>query len=92
MARDLNQRRDARIAAIRAQRVGEAVERAESARVARRAVKEELSYRALYTQALNLERERLLLQNATSEEARRRTLEATRKYVPASQSARQPAL
>lgn len=91
VARDLNQRRDARIAAIRAQRVGEAVERAESARVARRAVKEELSYRALYTQALNLERERLLLQNATSEEARRRTLEATRKYMLAGPPARPPA-
>lgn len=51
--------------------------------MARRAAKEELSYRSLYTQALNLERDRLMLQAATEEEARRKTLDATRKRAAA---------
>ena len=83
MARDMNQRRDARIATIRAQRIGETVERAEQARMARRVAKEELSYRSLYAQALMLERDRLMLQAATEEEARRKTLETTRQRAAA---------
>lgn len=86
VARDLNTRRDARIAAIRAQRVAGEVERAEQARLARRAAKEELSYRSLYSHAVTLERERLLLEAATGEEARRKTLQATRKRATALES------
>ena len=78
VARELNARRDSRIATIRSQRIGAEVKRAESARSARRAAKEELSYRSLYQHAVHLEREKIMLQEATAEEARRKTLIATR--------------
>ena len=42
----------------------------EQARMARRSAKEELSYRALYSHALRLERERRMLEAATAAEAR----------------------
>ena len=45
--------------------------------------KEELSYRALYQHALTLEKERLLLEESTSEEARRKTNEAFRNRAAA---------
>ena len=78
-----NAQRDARIAAIRAQRIGSETERAEAAREARRAAKEELKYRALYQHALALERENLVLAETTGEEARRKVLEAQRKRAAA---------
>ena len=45
--------------------------------------KEELSYRALYQHALTLEKERLLLEESTSEEARRKTNESFRNRAAA---------
>ena len=81
-----NAQRDARIAAIREQRAGGDVLRAERARDARRAAKEELKYRNLYQQAIALERERLLLEESTGEEARRKTLAAQRKRAAARES------
>ena len=78
IAADRNARRDAKIAALREQRIGSETVRAEAARIARRAAKEELGYRHLYSHALSLERERLLLEASTSEEARRKTLEGRR--------------
>ena len=78
VARELNARRDLRTAAIRSQRVSAEVNRAEQARLARRAAKEELSYRSLYQQAVHLERENIMLQDAAAKEARRKTLVASR--------------
>lgn len=46
--------------------------------MARRGAKEELGYRALYSHALHLEKERLLLAAASSEEARRKILHGRR--------------
>ena len=78
VAAERNARRDARIEALRAQRLGGETARAEAARVARVASKEELGYRSLYAHALRLERERWLLAAATSEEARRKVLHGRR--------------
>ena len=78
VAAERNARRDARISALRQARTGAEITRSQSARAARVASKEELSYRALYAHALQLEKERLLLEVATSEEARRRILRGRR--------------
>ena len=86
VASSRNAQRDQRIAAIREQRIGSETERAEAARAARRSAKEELKYRSLYQQALSLERERLLLEESTIEEARRKALESHRKRSAAMES------
>jgi hypothetical protein len=85
-ASDRNRQRDERIEMIRAERVSFETQRAEAARQARRAAKEELSYRALYTRAVALEKERRLLQAATAAEAQRKTLDATRRRATALES------
>jgi hypothetical protein len=78
MAADRNARRDMKIEALRAQRMGVETSRQQAARDARRSSKEELGYRALYAHALTLEKERLLLAAATSEEVRRKLLHGRR--------------
>ena len=76
VASDRNARRDARIETIRLQRMGRGVARAQQSRMASRASLEQLSYRNLYQHALAVERERLMLEAHTSEEARRKTAAA----------------
>ena len=55
-------------------------------RIARRSAKDELTYRALYHHALNLERERLVLEASTSEEARRKLDAAYRRRAAAAET------
>ncbi len=79
IAADRNARRDEKIRKIRAEKVASDVARSHEARMARTALKEELSYRHLYTEAVKCEKERLLLAAATAEEGRRRVVEGRRK-------------